>query len=108
MTAFCAPTARLPTGWARNVRIEVDPGGVITSAEPGGDAAGAQVLAGPLIPAIPNLHSHAFQRGMAGLGEKRTAGDDDFWSWREVMYRFLDRITPTDAEAIATRLYVEM
>ena len=57
---------------------------------------------------MANLHSHAFQRGMAGLGEARTRPGDDFWSWREVMYRFLDRIGPDEVEAIAAQLYVEM
>ena len=55
-----------------------------------------------------NLHSHAFQRGMAGLAERAGSGDDSFWTWREVMYRFLDRLTPDDVEAIATMAYVEM
>jgi formimidoylglutamate deiminase len=81
---------------------------VISAVTPRAHLSGAEKLAGPAVPAIPNLHSHAFQRGMAGLGEKRTSQGDDFWSWREVMYRFLDRVTPEDAEAIATHLYVEM
>jgi formimidoylglutamate deiminase len=104
-----APSARLPDGWANDVLIDVDEAsGLISAVTPGANRVGAERLAGPVIPAIPNLHSHAFQRGMAGLGEKRTAKGDDFWSWREVMYRFLDRVTPQDAEAIATQLYVEM
>ena len=60
------------------------------------------------IPGMPNLHSHAFQRGMAGLAEVRGPAADSFWTWREVMYRFLDRLTPEDVEAIAAQLYVEM
>jgi formimidoylglutamate deiminase len=103
-----APTARLPDGWASDVVIETDPHGRILAVTPGAAPGSAERLPGPVVPAIPNLHSHAFQRAMAGLGEKRTAGADDFWSWREVMYRFLDRLTPDDLEVIATRLYVEM
>lgn len=104
-----APTARLAEGWANDVLIDVDDAsGLISAVTPGANRVGAERLAGPVVPAIPNLHSHAFQRGMAGLGETRTAKGDDFWSWREVMYRFLDRVTPDDAEAIATQLYVEM
>ena len=104
-----APSARLPEGWADDVLIDVDDAsGLISAVTPRANRVGAERLAGPVIPAIPNLHSHAFQRGMAGLGEKRTAKGDDFWSWREVMYRFLDRVTPQDAEAIAAQLYVEM
>ncbi|MGZ9202335.1 MAG: formimidoylglutamate deiminase, partial [Caulobacteraceae bacterium] len=107
MPTLFASSARLPDGWAKDVRIDVDAGGLISAVT--ANAAGeGETLAGPVIPAIPNLHSHAFQRGMAGLGERRTAGDDDFWSWREVMYRFLDRIGPEEAEAIAAQLYVEM
>ena len=57
---------------------------------------------------MPNLHSHAFQRAMAGMTERRGAGDDSFWTWRELMYRFLDALTPEDVEAIAALAYVEM
>ncbi|MBC6983448.1 formimidoylglutamate deiminase [Caulobacter sp. 17J80-11] len=103
-----APQARLPHGWAENVLIEVDERGLITAVTEGASPDGATRLPGPILPAVPNLHSHAFQRGMAGLGERRGAEGDDFWSWREVMYRFLDRMTPEDLEAVAARLYVEM
>jgi cytosine/adenosine deaminase-related metal-dependent hydrolase len=58
---------------------------------------------------MPNLHSHAFQRGMAGLvGAARGASEDSFWTWREVMYRFLDRLDPDDVQAIAAQAFVEM
>jgi formiminoglutamate deiminase len=57
---------------------------------------------------MPNLHSHAFQRGMAGLAERRGASSDSFWTWREIMYRFVDRMTPDDVRAIAAMAYVEM
>jgi formimidoylglutamate deiminase len=60
------------------------------------------------IPGLSNVHSHAFQRGMAGLAEIRGPENDNFWTWREVMYRFLDRLTPDDIEAIAAQAYVEM
>ena len=60
------------------------------------------------LPGMVNLHSHAFQRGMAGLAERAGSGDDSFWTWREVMYRFLDHLTPDDVEVIATMAYVEM
>jgi formimidoylglutamate deiminase len=61
-----------------------------------------------ILPGMVNLHSHAFQRGMAGLAERAGAGEDSFWTWRDVMYRFLQRLTPDDVEAIATMAYVEM
>jgi formimidoylglutamate deiminase len=60
------------------------------------------------VPGLPNVHSHAFQRGMAGLAEARGPGSDDFWSWRELMYRFVDRLSPDDLEAIAAQAYAEM
>ena len=61
-----------------------------------------------LVPGMPNLHSHAFQRGMAGLAETRGPAADSFWSWREVMYRFALTMTPDQVEAVAAQLYVEM
>ncbi|WP_207456318.1 formimidoylglutamate deiminase [Azospirillum sp. SYSU D00513] len=99
--------ALLPAGWASNVRLSIAEGR-IASVE-------ADAVAGPederhaiALPGMPNVHSHAFQRGMAGLAERRGPSADDFWTWREVMYRFLDRLTPEDVEAIAAQLYVEM
>jgi len=60
------------------------------------------------VPGLPNLHSHAFQRAMAGLTERRGTEADSFWTWREQMYRFVERITPDDLEAIAAFAYMEM
>ncbi len=99
--------ARLPDGWARDVRLTVADG-VITGVETGVAVDGAQRLKGAVVPAITNLHSHAFQRAMAGLAERARAGVEDFWAWREAMYRFLDRITPPQMEAIAAMLYAEL
>jgi formimidoylglutamate deiminase len=64
--------------------------------------------AGPVLPGMPNLHSHAFQRAMAGLTEHRAPGENDFWSWRRLMYGFALQLGPDELEAIATQLYVEM
>jgi formimidoylglutamate deiminase len=69
---------------------------------------GAQVLAGPVLPGLVDAHSHAFQRAMAGLAERREAGEDDFWSWRDRMYRVALRITPDQLRAVAAQLYVEL
>ena len=60
------------------------------------------------MPGVANVHSHAFQRAMAGLVERRGPEDDSFWTWREVMYRFLATMTPDDIEAVAAWAYVEM
>jgi formimidoylglutamate deiminase len=106
-TRFHLETALLPEGWRRDVAVTVEDG-TITAVEVGADPAGAERLAGIAIPGLPNLHSHAFQRGMAGLAERRGSSPDSFWTWREVMYRFLDRLTPDDVEAIAGLAYVEM
>lgn len=108
MTTLFAQSARLPDGWARNVRFEIDGDGTFRSIAPNATADGAQTLPGPVIPGMPNLHSHAFQRAMAGLAEARGPGGDDFWSWREAMYRFLARLGPTEVETIAVQLYIEM
>lgn len=107
MTAFFAETAWLPDGWTRDVRLEVDGEGTFAAVTPGGDPAGAERLRGPVIPGMPNLHSHAFQRAMAGLTE-RAGGGDSFWTWRSVMYGFLDRLGPEELEAVAAQLYIEM
>jgi formimidoylglutamate deiminase len=108
MNVLFAEAALLPSGWARNVRIAIDDGGAIQRVDRDADAAGAERLAGPVIPGMPNLHSHAFQRGMAGLTEQGGRGGDDFWGWREVMYRFLAALQPEDVRAIAAQLYLEM
>ena len=108
MPRYLAESAWLPEGWARDVVIDVDGTGAIAAVVPGGDAAGATRLAGPALPGIPNLHSHAFQRAMAGLTEVAGPAGDDFWSWRDLMYRFLDRLGPADVEAIAAQLHVEL
>ncbi|MGE0034973.1 MAG: formimidoylglutamate deiminase [Xanthobacteraceae bacterium] len=99
--------ALLPSGWARDVRIAVD-GGSIVSVTPGGAQDSAERIAGIAIPGLPNLHCHAFQRGMAGLAEHRGPSADSFWTWREVMYRFLDRLTPDNVESITAFAYMEM
>ncbi len=107
MKTYYAREALLPSGWARDVRITVDDG-AITVVESGRAAKGAEHLAGPVLPGMANLHSHAFQRAMAGLTDVRTAPHDDFWSWRELMYQFMERLTPEQAQAIAAQLYIEM
>src|SRR5690606_19611147 len=83
--------------------------GFISGVERGGaPAPDAEHVSGLTLPGLPNLHSHAFQRGLAGLTERRSASEDSFWTWREVMYRFLDRLDPDDVQAIAAQAYVEV
>ena len=99
--------ALLPDGWADNVRLTLE-GGKILRVETGVAAGAGDERHAIAIPGLSNLHSHAFQRGMAGLAERRGPEGDNFWTWREVMYRFLDRLGPDDVEAIAGQAYVEM
>ncbi|MFO1316597.1 MAG: formimidoylglutamate deiminase [Burkholderiales bacterium] len=106
---YCAPSALLPDGWAEAVAIDVDDTGTIVAIEPGARTDAAEVLAGPVVPAMPNAHSHAFQRALAGrTGRTAPGNDDSFWTWRQTMYAFLDRIDADAFEAIAAQAYVEM
>jgi formimidoylglutamate deiminase len=104
-----AEHALLPGGWARDVLLAWDGTGTLVRVDPGAvPAAHAPRAAGVVIPGMPNLHSHAFQRAFAGLSEHRGAADDSFWTWRDLMYRFALAISPDQLEAIATQLYVEL
>ncbi|MEO4042871.1 formimidoylglutamate deiminase [Hoeflea sp. CAU 1731] len=110
MTTLFSPLALLPEGIVRDVRIAIAGDGQIEAVEKGASVKpGDEVLSSRLLlPAPGNLHSHAFQRAMAGMTEYRSAAHDDFWSWRTLMYRFLDILTPEEIEAIAALVYVEM
>ncbi|QHP90415.1 8-oxoguanine deaminase [Burkholderia glumae] len=104
-----ADHALLPDGWQRDVLLSWDAHGVLREVRAGAACPpGAARARGPLAPGMPNLHSHAFQRAMAGLTEYRATASDSFWSWRDLMYRFALRITPESLAAIARWLYVEM
>lgn len=107
MTTIFARTALTPDGWRENVRITFADGRIAAvnadaAPQPGDERHDV------LVPGMPNLHSHAFQRGMAGLAEIRGPGADSFWSWRTVMYRFALSMTPDQVEAVASQLYMEM
>ena len=97
------------SGWMSPGYISVDDDGNIDGVFESAPDAAVETIGGIAVPGIANLHSHAFQRAMAGLSEFRTqAAEDSFWTWRDLMYRFVGRITPDDLEAIAAQLYVEM
>ena len=105
--ALFAENILTPKGWRANARIAIAGGRIADLAfdqtpQPGDERHGI------IVPAISNVHSHAFQRAMAGLAERRGPASDNFWSWREVMYRFTFAIEPDEAEAIAAQLYMEM
>ncbi|MEG1679344.1 MAG: formimidoylglutamate deiminase [Stenotrophomonas sp.] len=104
---FHAAQALLPQGWARDVRID-SVAGVITAVVAGEAWDGQSQRLEVVVPGLGNLHSHAFQRAMAGLTEVGGRSGDSFWSWRELMYRFLDRLDPDTFQAIAAQAYMEM
>lgn len=105
---YFAERALLPQGWARDVLFEVDGSGALAAVTPASKPGTAERLSGPVLPGMANLHSHAFQRAMAGLAERAGDAEDSFWTWREVMYGFVQRVRPDHLEAIAAQLYVEM
>lgn len=104
-TVWCE-SALLADGWARDVRFTIAEGRIarIDTDASAGDAP----RLGPALPGLGNVHSHAFQRAMAGLAETRGETGDNFWTWREVMYRFLERLDPDMVQAIAAMAQVEM
>ncbi len=91
---FC-DNVLLPEGWSRNVTIRIDDD-LIAAIAPGSQPQRGDERVAIALPGLPNLHSHAFQRGMAGLTEIGGPSVDSFWTWRDVMYRFLQRVTPDD------------
>jgi formimidoylglutamate deiminase len=105
---FFFASALLPDGWRRDVRVEVS-SGTIDTVSVGAAADPRDRREALVIPGLPNVHSHAFQRAMAGLAERLGPhGTDDFWSWREVMYRFLGELEADDMETIAAYAYADM
>jgi formimidoylglutamate deiminase len=108
MPRFLLRHALLPDGWRDDVLVTTDTAGQIAAVSPEQNAGDAVLLDGPVLPGLANLHSHAFQRAMAGLAERSGPTADSFWTWRETMYRFAAKLTPADIEAIASQLYAEM
>jgi formimidoylglutamate deiminase len=100
-------SALLPDGWATGVRLTTADGRIarIESGTAPRDTDERHTVG---VPGIPNVHSHAFQRGLAGLTERRGPTGDSFWTWRELMYRFVERLEPEGLEAIAALVYAEM
>ena len=105
-----AKLALISEGWARNVRISIGQDGKITEVAIGIDPGpnDRQLRNRILLPAMANLHSHSFQRSMAGMTEKRSKKQESFWSWREMMYSFLEKLNPEHIEAIAALVFMEM
>ena len=106
-TRLHASAALLPQGWRKDVRVTIEDG-LIATIETNVAPTPADDRHDTLVPAMGNLHSHAFQRAMAGLAEVRGPANDSFWSWRTVMYKFALSMTPEHVEAVAAQLYMEM
>lgn len=100
-----AREAFLPSGWAPDVALEIAPDGTILRVDAGTTPRDAEVVPGPVLPGMPNAHSHAFQRAIAGKAERRA---DDFWSWREAMYRLAGELQPDGLYELARRVYEAM
>jgi formimidoylglutamate deiminase len=103
---YVADAALLDDRVEYGVLIETDKDGTIARVAPNSTEP-AERLPGLVVPGVPNLHSHAFQRAMAGLAERAGPEGDSFWAWRALMYRFVANLSPEDVEAIAAQLYVE-
>lgn len=109
MKQLIADRALLPEGWRNNVLLKWNDDGILTVVKPDAEEiALAPRAAAAVLPGIVNLHSHAFQRAMAGLTEYRSDPKDSFWSWRTLMYKFAGKLSPADLKAVATQLYIEM
>ncbi|MCO6440597.1 MAG: formimidoylglutamate deiminase [Nitrococcus mobilis] len=108
MQPLYAEQALLPNGWARDVRLTLDRNGIIRQIDCNAIPHGARRLPGPAIPGMANVHSHAFQRLLAGLTEVADCPDDSFWTWREALYRLANRLTPEQLETVTRYAYLEM
>lgn len=107
MTSIFAEHALLTSGWVQNLRLQIEDGRIAhltrdTTAQTG------DYVVDTVLPAMANLHSHSFQRAMAGMTEKRQAGQDSFWTWRDLMYRFTAHLNPDHVQAIAALVFMEM
>src|ERR1700676_142535 len=117
MKQYQLESALLPQGWARECTVTVADDGIITHVVTGAggeltlgstSTTGVERVRGIAIPGMPNAHSHAFQRAMAGNTEYRLSAHDSFWTWRQAMYQLANRIEPEELQILATQLFVEM
>lgn len=106
MMKYYAKNILLSQGWATDKTLTIEKG-IITAITDGKDEA-ASLLTGAVIPGMVNCHSHAFQRAFAGFSEQGSEGQDSFWTWRKIMYKFLAQLSHDDAQVIAQQLYIEM
>jgi formimidoylglutamate deiminase len=105
---YSIEAALLSEGWAEEAVVSVSDAGIVTRIGFEAPPAGAERVAGIAVPGMPNAHSHAFQRAMAGATEFRSSARDSFWTWRQAMYALANRIEPEELEIVATQLFIEM
>ncbi len=108
MQNFFIKQALLADGWTESVRVNIDSNGIINNIDTNSRARYHDIALNYVIPMLPNCHSHVFQRTMAGLTEFKTAGNDSFWSWRELMYEYANKIDAEQLYIIAKYTYSEM
>src|SRR5690242_5884945 len=106
VTSLWFRSALLEQGWQEGVRLGIE-GGRIASIAVGTQPSASDERHGIALPGMPNVHSHAFQRAMAGLTEIAGPGEDSFWTWRDLMYRFLERLGPEEVEALSAFAFME-
>ncbi|MCH8617783.1 formimidoylglutamate deiminase [Undibacterium sp. TS12] len=107
MSSLFAHNALLPQGWVSNVRLHWNDDGDFNQIEQNTELQAYENQVQFALPGMTNLHSHAFQRAMAGMTEMAGEGKDSFWTWRDLMYRYALHITPEQIQAIAAQLYAE-
>lgn len=107
MNSYFFRSALLPSGWQNNVRVTVN-SGHYQSVEVDQSAQAQDQVMDCVIPQMPNVHSHVFQRAMAGLSEYRSVSNDDFWSWRDLMYRLANEMDTERLYQVAKSCYAEM
>src|ERR1700736_2260801 len=108
MKEYQLESALMPQGWARECTVTVADDGIITHVDTDTSIRDAEPVTRIAIPGMPNAHSHAFQRAMAGNTESRLSARDSFWTWRQAMYQLANRIEPEELQILATQLFVEM
>ena len=109
MVTIQARTALLPDGWHNNVSVQIGDDGRIEKVTTQPPETVPDTNVAFLLPAPVNAHSHAFQHAMAGLTERRGENpQDSFWTWRDLMFRFLDQLNPDHIESITSFVQMKM
>jgi formimidoylglutamate deiminase len=94
--------------WRNDVILILDVGGVITRIEQGLPSSADLCIYGIVVPGMPNVHSHSFQRLLAGKTGPGGNQNDSFWSWREAMYRYANGLSPDQFMSVTAWVFVQM